>query len=224
VIRDFSTVPEIAASRTTSSAAAAHDAPSLYLAGGVPWGRLGFCLPTMTLAHATFAINTINHCSGRAGSRPSTSRATTRSPRSSPRRRVAQQPPSLSARRAQRLLLVGIRLTWYVIRAMQAVGLAWDVQPVPKRIYEEARGQKRSARRARSERHRGRSRSLERSEYNTRYGLEKRQHAKLAEHRESIEAAFFHPIRRPHERQMIRRDQRQRVRGSSIPTISTLPA
>jgi len=29
--------------------------------------------------------------------------------------------------------------TWYVIRAMQAIGLVWDVQAVPKRIYEEAR-------------------------------------------------------------------------------------
>ena len=29
--------------------------------------------------------------------------------------------------------------TWYVIRAMQAVGLAWNVQVVPARIYDEAR-------------------------------------------------------------------------------------
>ena len=36
--------------------------------------------------------------------------------------------------------------TWYVIRLMAAVGLAWDVQPVPERIYEEARASK--ARRA----------------------------------------------------------------------------
>ena len=35
-----------------------------------------------------------------------------------------------------------IDLTWYVIRAMAAVGLAWDVQAVPKRIYEEARALK----------------------------------------------------------------------------------
>jgi len=30
-------------------------------------------------------------------------------------------------------------LTWYVIRLMAAVGLAWDLQEVPERIYEEAR-------------------------------------------------------------------------------------
>ena len=29
--------------------------------------------------------------------------------------------------------------TYYVIRAMAAVGLAWDLQPVPERIYIEAR-------------------------------------------------------------------------------------
>ena len=33
--------------------------------------------------------------------------------------------------------------TWYVIRLMAAVGLAWDVQPVPERIYEEARARRR---------------------------------------------------------------------------------
>ena len=36
--------------------------------------------------------------------------------------------------------------TWYAIRPMQAVGLAWDVQAVPARIYDEARAIK--ARRA----------------------------------------------------------------------------
>ena len=33
-------------------------------------------------------------------------------------------------------------ITWYVIRAMGAVGLVWDIQPVPERIYEEARAVK----------------------------------------------------------------------------------
>ena len=32
--------------------------------GGWPWLVYGFCLPTMTLAHATFAINTVNHMFG----------------------------------------------------------------------------------------------------------------------------------------------------------------
>jgi stearoyl-CoA desaturase (delta-9 desaturase) len=32
-----------------------------------------------------------------------------------------------------------IDVTYYVILAMRAAGLAWDVQPVPERIYREAR-------------------------------------------------------------------------------------
>ena len=36
----------------------------MYLVGGLPWLVWGFCLPTMTLAHATFAINTVNHMFG----------------------------------------------------------------------------------------------------------------------------------------------------------------
>ena len=52
-------------------------------AGGWPWLVWGFCLPTMTLAHATFAINTINHMFQVAGSRRDALRATTSSRRSS---------------------------------------------------------------------------------------------------------------------------------------------
>ena len=36
--------------------------------------------------------------------------------------------------------------TWYVIRAMQLVGLAWDVKGVPARIYAEARATRRPRR------------------------------------------------------------------------------
>ena len=37
---------------------------AIYLFGGLPWLVYGFCLPTMTLAHATFGINTVNHLFG----------------------------------------------------------------------------------------------------------------------------------------------------------------
>jgi hypothetical protein len=36
----------------------------MYAGGGLQWLLWGFCLPTMTLAHATFAINTVNHLIG----------------------------------------------------------------------------------------------------------------------------------------------------------------
>ena len=34
--------------------------------------------------------------------------------------------------------------TWYAIRLMAVVGLAWDLHPVPERIYQEARTLKES--------------------------------------------------------------------------------
>ena len=39
-------------------------AVAMYVLGGWDWLIWGFCLPTMTLAHATFAINTVNHLFG----------------------------------------------------------------------------------------------------------------------------------------------------------------
>ena len=39
-------------------------AVGLFLAGGWPWLIWGFCLPTVTLAHATFAITTVNQLWG----------------------------------------------------------------------------------------------------------------------------------------------------------------
>ena len=148
VIRDFSKAPEIAWLDRYFFVPPLVLAVAMYLAGGMPWLVWGFCLPTMTLAHATFAINTVNHM---FGSRrfdtidESRNNAVHRVLRR--RRGLAQQPPPLSARGAQRLLLVGVRSRPGTSSARwPRVGLAWDVQPVPERIYEEARAAK--ARRA----------------------------------------------------------------------------
>ena len=83
---------------------------AMFSRGGLPWLVWGFCLPTMTLAHATFAINTVNHMFGSRRfetvdeSRNNRVHGVLRG-----RRGVAQQPSPLSARGAQRLLLVGVR-------------------------------------------------------------------------------------------------------------------
>ena len=85
-------------------------AVAMYLVGGWPWLVWGFCLPTMTLAHATFAINTVNHLFG--SRRFETLRRVAQQRAHGVlrrRRRLAQQPSPLSARGAQRLLLVGVR-------------------------------------------------------------------------------------------------------------------
>jgi stearoyl-CoA desaturase (delta-9 desaturase) len=140
VIRDFSKVPEIALLEKYFFVPPAILATVLFLAGGLPWLVYGFCLPTMTLAHATFAINTVNHLSGSRRfdtldeSRNNVITAVL----------AAGEGWHNNHHRYQRAARNGFYWwefdpTWYAIRAMQAVGLAWDVQPVPARIYEEAR-------------------------------------------------------------------------------------
>ena len=64
VVRDFSKFPEIRFLDEYYYLPPLVLAIAMYAIGGFPWLVWGFCLPTMTLAHATFAINTINHLYG----------------------------------------------------------------------------------------------------------------------------------------------------------------
>jgi len=143
VVRDFSSAPEIVWLDRYHVVPPLALAVAMYLAGGWPWLVWGFCLPTMTLAHATFAINTINHMFGsrrfetRDASRNNVFTAVF----------AAGEGWHNNHHRYQRAARNGFYWwefdpTWYVIRAMKAVGLAWDVQVVPARIYEEARAAK----------------------------------------------------------------------------------
>ena len=110
VVRAFGSAPEIVWLERFYFLPPLALALSMYAIGGWDWLIWGFCLPTMTLAHATFAINTVNHLFG--SRRFQTQDDSTNNPRHGAvcgRRGLAQQPPPLSARRAQRLLLVGDR-------------------------------------------------------------------------------------------------------------------
>ena len=147
VIRDFSKAPEIAFLERYFAIPPLMMAVAVYLAGGMPWLIWGFCLPTMTLAHATFAINSVNHLFG------SRRFDTIDESRNNVITAIfaAGEGWHNNHHRYQRAARNGfywweLDPTWYVISLMAAVGLAWDVQPVPKRIYEEARASK--ARRA----------------------------------------------------------------------------
>jgi stearoyl-CoA desaturase (delta-9 desaturase) len=140
VIRDFSKIPEIALLEKYFFVPPAILATTLYLLGGTPWVVWGFCLPTMTLAHATFAINTVNHLSG---SRRFETMDESRNNVLTAVFAVGEGWHN-NHHRYQRAARNGFYWwefdpTWYVIRTMQALGIAWDVQPVPTRIYEEAR-------------------------------------------------------------------------------------
>ena len=140
VIRDFSGAPEIAWLDRYYVVPPFVLATVLFLAGGLPWLVWGFCLPTVTLAHSTFAINTVNHMFGSRrfetldDSRNNWLTAFL----------AAGEGWHNNHHRYQRAARNGFYwwefdLTWYVIRAMAAIGLAWDVRSVPARIYSEAR-------------------------------------------------------------------------------------
>ena len=140
VIRDFSKVPELAFIEKYFFLPPLALAIAMFALGGFPLLIWGFCLPTMTLAHATFAINTVNHMFG------SRRFETVDESRNNPFTAffAVGEGWHNNHHRYQRAARNGFYWwefdpTWYVIRAMKALGLAWDVQAVPKRIYEEAR-------------------------------------------------------------------------------------
>ncbi len=113
---------------------------TLYLTGGLPWLAWGFCLATTTLAHATFAINTVNHLWGtRRFATPDESRNNAFTAFF-----AVGEGWHNNHHRYQRSARNGFYWwefdpTWYVVVAMSWLGLARNLQPVPARIYEEAR-------------------------------------------------------------------------------------
>jgi stearoyl-CoA desaturase (delta-9 desaturase) len=143
VIRDFSKFPEIRFLSTYFFVPPLLLAAAMYLIDGLPWLVWGFCLPTVTLAHATFAINTVNHL---FGTRRFDTIDESRNNAVTAIFAVGEGWHN-NHHRYQRAARNGFYWwefdpTWYVIRAMQAVGLVWDVQRVPDRIYAEARATK----------------------------------------------------------------------------------
>src|SRR4029079_3139870 len=146
VVRDFSKAPEIALLERCFFLPPLVLAVALFLAGGLPLLVWGFCLPTTTLAHATFAINTVNHM---FGSRRFETRDESRN-NAFTALFAAGEGWHNNHHRYQRAARNGFYWwefdpTWYVIRAMAAVGLAWDVQSVPDRVYAEARARRAKA-------------------------------------------------------------------------------
>jgi stearoyl-CoA desaturase (Delta-9 desaturase) len=139
VVRDFSKYPEVRLLDEYYFVPPLLLGLAMYAIGGFPWLVWGFCLPTMTLAHATFAINTINHL---YGSRRFETRDESRN-NALTALFAAGEGWHNNHHRYQRSARNGFYwwefdLTYYVILAMRAVGLAWDVQQVPERIYREA--------------------------------------------------------------------------------------
>lgn len=140
VIRDFGRVPEIAWLDRWYVVPPALLAVVLFAIGGLPWLAWGFCLATTTLAHATFAINTVNHLWGsRRFDTPDQSRNNAVTAFF-----AVGEGWHNNHHRYQRAARNGFYWwefdpTYYVVVAMAWLGLAWNLQPVPARIYDEAR-------------------------------------------------------------------------------------
>jgi stearoyl-CoA desaturase (Delta-9 desaturase) len=139
VVRDFSQAPEIAWLDKYHVIPPVVLAVALYLIGGLPWLVWGFCLPTVTLAHATFCVNTVNHLWGSRrfdthdDSRNNAAMALV----------TAGEAWHNNHHRYQRAARNGFYWwefdpAWYIITLMAWAGLAWDVQAVPARVYQEA--------------------------------------------------------------------------------------
>jgi stearoyl-CoA desaturase (Delta-9 desaturase) len=143
VMRDFGRAPEIVWLDRYFFIPPLALALGMFLLGGMPWLIWGFCLPTMSLAHATFAINTVNHM---FGSRRFDTIDESRNNAITAFFAVGEGWHN-NHHRFQRAARNGFYWwefdpTWYVIRLMAAFGLAWDLQVVPERIYAEARSVK----------------------------------------------------------------------------------
>lgn len=140
VIRDFSRAPEIAWLDRYFFIPPLLLAVALFAVGGWPWLVWGFCLPTVTLAHATFSINTVNHL---FGSRRFDTIDESRNNACTAFLAVGEGWHN-NHHRYQRAARNGFYWwefdpTWYVIKLMAALGLVWGIQGVPERIYAEAR-------------------------------------------------------------------------------------
>jgi stearoyl-CoA desaturase (delta-9 desaturase) len=142
VVRDFGKYPELRILNEHYWAPPAAIALGMYLYGGMQWLAWGFLLPTMTLAHATFCINTVNHLLG------SRRFKTMDQSRNNVLTAIfaAGEGWHNNHHRYQRAARNGFYWwefdpTYYVIAVMGWLGLAWDIQPVPERIYREAEEQ-----------------------------------------------------------------------------------
>ena len=139
VIRDFSRAPELLWLDRYFAIPPIALAGAMYLIGGMPWLAWGFCFPTVTLAHSTFSINTVNHLFGsRRFDTPDDSRNNVVTAIF-----AAGEGWHNNHHRYQRAARNGFYWwefdpTYYVIRTMGWIGLIWDIQPVPERIYREA--------------------------------------------------------------------------------------
>jgi stearoyl-CoA desaturase (delta-9 desaturase) len=137
VLREFSAYPEIRFLDRYYPLPPLALAVALFLAGGWPWLVWGFCLPTVTLAHATFAINSVNHMWGsRRFATPDDSRNNIWTALLTLGEGWHNNHHRFPRAARNGLYWWEVDPTWWTIRALGALGLARDIQPVPAQAYD----------------------------------------------------------------------------------------
>ena len=94
----------------------------------------GFFISTVACYHGTYTINSLCHVLGRAplpDRRRQPQQPAARADHA--RRGLAQQPPPLPERARQGFYWWEIDITYYVLRLLAALGVIWDLKPVPAR-------------------------------------------------------------------------------------------
>jgi stearoyl-CoA desaturase (delta-9 desaturase) len=136
VVREFSAYPEMRWLDRFYGLPPAALALGLFLAGGWPWLVWGFCVPTVTLAHATFAINTVNHLWGsRRFATPDESRNNAWTALVTLGEGWHNNHHRFPRAARNGIYWWELDPTWWAIRLLAALGLAWDVKPVPGHAY-----------------------------------------------------------------------------------------
>ena len=140
VVREFSAYPEMRFLDRFYALPPLALAVGLFLAGGWPWLVWGFCLPTVTLAHATFAINSVNHLWGsRRFATPDDSRNNLWTALLTLGEGWHNNHHRFPRAARNGLYWWEIDPTWWAIRAMGALRLAREIQSVPAQAYDPRR-------------------------------------------------------------------------------------
>jgi stearoyl-CoA desaturase (delta-9 desaturase) len=115
-------------------------AAGLFVAGGLPLLVWGFCVPTVAVAHATFGINSINHLFGtRRFATPDGSRNNALMAALTLGEGWHNNHHRFQSSARNGFFWWEIDPSYWMIRLMGWLGLAWGIRPVPERVYAEAR-------------------------------------------------------------------------------------
>jgi len=109
----------------------------MYAIGGMQWVAWGFLLPTVTLAHATFCINTVNHLFGsRRFHTVDESRNNVWTAIFAAGEGWHNNHHRYPSSARQGFFWWELDITWLFLRALARAGIVWDLQLPPRALLE----------------------------------------------------------------------------------------